>query len=120
MRPRALRVLVVDDDEAVCSALGAIVSSEQHTVAVSLSAREALALANQLKPDVAIVDVNMPGIGGADLSQLLRARFPELRIILHTGQDPNALGDKAKHAHLVIQKGSVLAFLAQFRAFVAE
>lgn len=120
MRPQALCVLVVDDDESVCAALGAVLSSEQHTVALSMSAREALELAAQLQPDIAILDVNMPGLDGADLCGLLRARLPALRVILHTGQDPDTLGPKARDAHLVIQKGSVLAFLTKFRAFLSH
>lgn len=120
MKARALRVLVVDDDEAVCTALGAVLSSEQHTVAVSMSAPEALAVSAHLQPDIAIIDVNMPGMGGADLCALLRNLMPNLRIILHTGHDPDHLDPWTRDAQLVIQKGSILAFLTQFRAFLAH
>lgn len=120
MKARALRVLVVDDDEAVCTALAAVLSSEQHTVAVSMSAEEALSISARLQPDIAIIDVGMPGMAGADLCALLRSRMPNLRIILHTGYDPEALDPWTREAQLVIQKGSILAFLTKFRAFLAH
>lgn len=69
------RVLVVDDDEDIRSLVARRVRAEGHAVIDVGSAAEALtAVEERGDPDLAILDVSMPGMDGLDLLQTLRTR----------------------------------------------
>ena len=83
----ALRVLLVDDDELIQSSLRAILELLGHQVVLAPSGEEALArLEAGLRPDVVILDMNMPGLGGAGTLPRLRALRPDLPVLLATGR----------------------------------
>ncbi|MBL8617369.1 MAG: sigma-54-dependent Fis family transcriptional regulator [Deltaproteobacteria bacterium] len=84
-RARAARVLVVDDDQAVRSALTVNLQKAGYAVATAARGEEALDAVAEEEPDVVISDVRMPGISGEDLLSRLRAGWPDLPVILMTG-----------------------------------
>lgn len=69
----AISVLVVDDQEMVRRGLVRILDNEPEIQVVGEAADgfEALALARELRPDVALVDIRMPGLDGIELTRLL-------------------------------------------------
>ena len=81
-----IRVLLADDHHLFREGLARILSDEEdiEIVATLRSGEEALAAANSYRPDVAVLDVNMPGIGGIETARRLRQHFPELGILLLT------------------------------------
>jgi len=86
-----LKVLLVDDDELIQSAVQATLEALGHTVVPAPSGEAALALLDT-GPDLAILDMNMPGLGGAGTLPLLRAQRPGLPVLLATGRvDQTAL-----------------------------
>jgi sigma-B regulation protein RsbU (phosphoserine phosphatase) len=82
MRPA--RILVVDDEPGMLRAVDRVLSEWHHVVGTRLS-REALAAADEFHPDLAIVDIRMPDLDGFELMARLKARFPQLDVILMTG-----------------------------------
>jgi len=82
MRPA--RILVVDDEPGMLRAVERVLSEHHHVVGTRLS-REALAMANEFHPEVAIVDIRMPDLDGFELMAQLKIRFPALDVILMTG-----------------------------------
>ena len=68
------RVLIVDDNEDAASSLGALLELQGHQVALSHDGLEALDVAERFQPDVALVDIDLPGIDGYELARRLRAR----------------------------------------------
>jgi DNA-binding NarL/FixJ family response regulator len=80
---RPARVLLVDDHELVRSALaGAIEGLEGFVVCAQAGrAEEAIALAVEARPDVLVMDIDMPGMICFDAVARIRARRPELRVI---------------------------------------
>jgi two-component system response regulator AtoC len=83
---RSGRVLVVDDDRAVRAALSVNLNKAGFSVAVAENGEEALALVGEEEPDLVLSDVRMPGLGGTALLERLRAGWPDLPVILMTGQ----------------------------------
>ena len=81
---RAARILVVDDEPGMVRAVERVLG-ESHHVLGSSSSRDALGIAARFNPELAIVDVRMPDLDGFELMARLKARFPELDIILMTG-----------------------------------
>jgi len=88
-----LHALVVDDDELLRIALQAVLEELGHSVTLAASGEEALGqLEAGLQPDLAILDLNMPGLGGVETLPRLRALRPDLPILLATGRaDQTAL-----------------------------
>ena len=70
----ALRVLVVDDNADAAHTLSALLRMTGHDVVKALGAADALRLAEGQRPDVAIIDLAMPGISGYELAKRLRAQ----------------------------------------------
>lgn len=81
--PLRLRVLVADDNPVIGDALRALLESEPdiEVVAVAVDAGEAVALAELLAPEVALLDVRIPGGGGAWMAREIRRRVPHTRLM---------------------------------------
>ena len=99
---RGLEVLVVDDDELIQSALHSLLDVLGHTATQVSSGEEALAkLEAGFDPDGVILDLNMPGLGGAGTLPRLRALRPHLPVLLATGRVDQTALNLAKDDPLV-------------------
>jgi len=77
----------VDDDELIRASLQTLLDQLGHTVITARSGEEALAkLEARFEPDIVILDMNMPGMGGFRTLPLLRSLLPQVPIILATGR----------------------------------
>jgi PAS domain S-box-containing protein len=96
---RSLKVLLVDDDELIQSSMQVILEVMGHTITPVPSGEEALAsLATGFEPDLVILDMNMPGLGGAGTLPRLRRLRPTVPVLLATGRtDQTALALVAAH-----------------------
>jgi DNA-binding NtrC family response regulator len=79
------RVLVVDDDRAVRSALSVNLSKGGLDVTLATSSEEALALLHEAAFDLVLTDVRMPGETGIALLGSIRASWPDTPVIVMTG-----------------------------------
>jgi CheY-like chemotaxis protein len=95
----ALHVVVVDDDELIRCTLPPVLERLGHRVTAFASGELALAsLEAGLRPDFVILDMNMPGLGGAGTLPRLRALRPALPVLLATGRlEPAVLELAAAH-----------------------
>lgn len=84
------RILVIDDDPAVTSLLKRGLSYEGFAVETAGSGAEGLAIARERPADLVILDVMMPGLGGFEVLQRLRAADERLPILLLTAKDAPA------------------------------
>jgi two-component system, NarL family, response regulator LiaR len=92
MAPRAksppLRVMLVDDHALVRSAVRqAIVQDGVELVGEAATAEEALTLALQVRPDVLLLDIDLPGMSGIRMVEELAPRLPDTRIVMLTVSD---------------------------------
>src|SRR5699024_5238193 len=82
---RAPRVLVVDDDPVVRQSVGLLVRAAGATVvADAVDGSDAVARAREHRPDVVLMDVRMPGVGGPEATEEILRSLPETRIIAMT------------------------------------
>ena len=96
----SLKVLLVDDDDLIQSAVQMMLAALGHTaVFPALSGEEALAMLEAgLEPELVILDMNMPGLGGIGTLPRLRVLRPALPVLLATGRiDQTALTLAASH-----------------------
>ena len=84
-----IRVLICDDQHVVCEGLRAILSTSPDIEVVGLAhdGAEALDLAATVRPDVVLMDLKMPVVNGVQATRELRARFPNVRVLILTTYD---------------------------------
>lgn len=80
-------VLLVDDERHVLTVVGSMLEQRGFTVVSAASGEEALEIVESAGPDLALLDIILPGIDGATLAQRLRARSgtENLPIVFLTG-----------------------------------
>ena len=94
--PHALRVLIVDDNEDAAEMLAHTLGFLGHQAHVAYDGPQALEQAADLRPDVALLDIGLPGMDGYELAGRLKALFAGLRLIAVTGYGQDA--DRARAA----------------------
>jgi two-component system, NarL family, response regulator NreC len=86
-----IRILLVDDHVVLRSALRLLIDREPDALVVgeATDSIEAMACAVSLKPDVAVIDLSIPGTGGIKLIEQMRIKVPGTRMaVLTTHDDP--------------------------------
>jgi len=81
-----VRLLLVDDHDLVRAGMRRLLAdaSDMEVVGECASGEEAVKLARELKPDVILLDVSMPGMGGMETTRRILQVHPEARIIVVT------------------------------------
>lgn len=81
-----IRVLVVDDHDLVRTGISRMLAdiSGLQVIGQADSGEDAIRKARELKPDVVLMDVNMPGIGGLEATRKLLRSYPDLKVIAVT------------------------------------
>jgi len=82
----AIKLLLVEDEDDFRETTARWMCRKGHTVAHAANAQEALALLDRQQFEVAVVDMNMPGISGVELLQRMKAADMETEVIILTGQ----------------------------------
>jgi two-component system NarL family response regulator len=79
-------VIIADDHRLMREGTAALLSADPRIEVVGLAGggREAVELAARLQPDVALLDVGMPDIGGVEACAAIRARVPNTRVLMLT------------------------------------
>jgi two-component system response regulator YesN len=84
------RVLLVDDEPLVRNDLRSLLDFRTHGFEIcgeAQSAEMALVMIGEQRPDVAILDVNMPGMNGVDLNRMIKQRYPSVQTIMLSSYD---------------------------------
>lgn len=118
MKPR---VLLADDHAVLRSGLRLLLTSQNEfdVVGEASSGTETLSLAEQLQPDLILLDLSMPALGGLDALPTLRKLVPSARILILTmHDDPQYLRQALKHgaSGYVLKKAADSELLSAMRA----
>ena len=104
----ALRILIVEDNHAAAQATGLMIEAMGHDYLIAHTPGQALMTAEAYAPDVALIDIELPGMSGFDLCRRLRA-LPELHkthCIAQTGwqhDDYRHRADDAGFHHFLVK-----------------
>ncbi len=119
-----LRVLLADDHPMVRLGTGAFLKLELGCVicAETGDGREALKLTESTRPDVAVVDLGLPGLNGLDLTRQMRRYAPNTEIVILSGDVSSDMTKRAlaAGAKAFILKGDATQHLAEAVQTVAE
>ncbi|HVX85860.1 MAG TPA: response regulator [Phycisphaerae bacterium] len=80
------RVLLLEDQDVTRRGLATLLAAEGYEVLVARNALEAQALCADREPDVAIVDIQLPGLRGDEWALYLKEMSPDTRIIFVSGR----------------------------------
>ncbi len=88
-KTNAIRIMLVDDHPAFRKGMAALIESEPdlQVVAQTGDGSEALDVYRQKKPDVVLMDLRLPGMGGVEATLAIRKEFPDARVIVLTTFD---------------------------------
>jgi two-component system response regulator NreC len=116
-----IRVLLADDHAVLRSGLRLLLTStnEYDVVGEASSGTETLSLAEQLQPDLILLDLSMPALGGLDALPALRKLVPSARILILTmHDDPQYLRQALKHgaSGYVLKKAADTELLSAMRS----
>jgi len=89
----ALRILVADDHELVRQGLRAVVAQQKEWTicAEANNGRDAVALARQHKPHVAVLDISMPELNGLEAARQIRKELPKTEVLILTMHESEQL-----------------------------
>jgi two-component system NarL family response regulator len=81
-----VRVIIADDHRLMREGTAALLAADPRIDVVGLASggREAVELAARLQPDVALLDVGMPDVGGVEACAAIRSRVPSIRVLMLT------------------------------------
>jgi DNA-binding NarL/FixJ family response regulator/signal transduction histidine kinase len=82
---RGLRILLADDHPLFLDGLRNLLLARGMTVVgVALDGQDAVEKVRALQPDVAVVDLNMPRLDGLEATRIIKAEFPEVKVVILT------------------------------------
>lgn len=94
----ACRLLLADDHELVRKNLREIIEFKTDCVIVceAKDGLQAVSLAKEFEPDIALVDISMPGLDGLDAARQIRQQSPQTKILILTMHDASPLITKMR------------------------
>ncbi|UCD87962.1 MAG: response regulator [Desulfobacterales bacterium] len=99
------KLLLVDDEEDFISALAERLRIRNYDTSLATSGEAAMLLIQQDRPDIVILDLKMPGMGGMQTLKQIKAKDPTIDVIMVTGSVDSKVGESALSAgandHLV-------------------
>jgi len=88
-----IRVLLVEDEDTVRNVVARLLKKLGYEVSSAANADEAIAFFDGGGSfDLVVTDIVMPGLSGIEMSEVLKARFPELRFLFISGYTSRELG----------------------------
>lgn len=92
MAERKEKILVIEDDEYSRDALAHLLAAEGYDAQSASDGESGMAKAHEMQPDVIVLDLNLPGIDGKQVIQMLRNDGPlrDVPILIVTGDEDRA------------------------------
>jgi DNA-binding NarL/FixJ family response regulator len=100
LKPSVIRLLAVDDHPLLRDGIRALIADQpdMHLAGEAASGFEAIAKFREIRPDVTLMDLQMPDLSGIDAIIAIRSEFPHARILVLTTYGGDALAERALRA----------------------
>lgn len=95
-----INILLVDDQALLCEVLKTWLDVEEDLIVAGVAhdGEEAIAKVEELRPDIVLMDIDMPKMNGLSATKIVCQRFPETKIIVLSGHDDDAYLGKSLRA----------------------
>jgi len=100
IKQEAIRILSVDDHQLLRAGIGALIANQpdMQLIGEASTGREAIEQFRKLRPDMVLMDLQMPDMNGIDAIIAIRGEFPSARIVVLTTYAGDALAQRALKA----------------------
>lgn len=99
------RVVLVDDDQVILLLTAAAFEARGWEVAGrATTAEEAVAMVEDLLPDLAVVDYILEDIDGVEVAATIKERVPSCRVVMFTGRGDELIGSRIPSVDAVVDK----------------
>jgi DNA-binding NarL/FixJ family response regulator len=87
------RILIADDHEAICRGVRTLLENREgwQIVAVATDGRDALRLARETQPDIAVLDYSLPLMNGLELTRAIKRELPRTEVLVYTMHDKESI-----------------------------
>ncbi len=84
-----IKIIIADDQLLLRKSLGQIISTDQdiNVVAMASTGREAISACDKYKPDIIMMDIEMPTMNGLDAMKIIKEKYPNTKVIILTTFD---------------------------------
>ncbi len=116
MRP--YKILVVDDEDNIRTLVQTMLKGEGRNVVLAARGKEAIAMFQKERPDLTILDIDMPDIDGITVLREIRTIAPQAKVMVFTGGDSPSVEREARALGVTdfLQKGLALPPLAELQS----
>ena len=96
MKQNELKVLIVDDEIAFANTLAQRLIMRDMQVGTACDGEQALLKVHSEKPDVIVLDLNMPGMHGMEVLKKVKNLYPDIQVIVLTGHGTEKDAEEAR------------------------
>src|SRR3954469_25877804 len=83
MEPRP-RIIIADDHTLVAEACKGVLDAEYDVIEIVRNGRALLQTVAQLRPNIVVIDINMPLLNGLDAGQQIKKNYPQIKLVYLT------------------------------------
>lgn len=91
-----IKILLVDDEEDFVKTISQRMQRRGQESDIALNGEQALSRIEQEVPDVVLLDLKMPGIGGMEVLRRIKKAYPEVQVIIMTGHGSEKIETEAR------------------------
>ncbi len=112
------KILVVDDEDNIRTLVQTMLKQEGRQVVLAARGKEAIAVFKKERPNLTILDIDMPDIDGLTVLREIRAIDPQARVMVFTGGDSPSVEREARALGVTdfLRKGLALPPLAELQS----
>ena len=112
------KVLIVDDEDNIRTLVQTMLKGEGRNVVLAARGKEAIAMFKKERPNLTILDIDMPDIDGITVLREIRTIDPQAKVIVFTGGESPVVESQAKALGVTdfLRKGLALPSLAELQS----
>lgn len=94
-----INLIIADDHKLFADGLYSLLKDEEdmHITDIANDGKELLSILQSVKPDIVLLDINMPGLNGLEAAKYIKQSYPSLKIIILSTYNADHLVDKSKN-----------------------
>jgi CheY-like chemotaxis protein len=93
---KTYKILVVDDEDSIRMLVGAMLKQDGRQMVLAAQGKEAIAVFQKERPDLTILDIDMPDIDGITVLRQIRTIDPQAKVMVFTGGESPVVESQAK------------------------